>query len=380
MRATAAGDNAKVPAELPIELVMRDSQNTHVNISLVFPETTKPETDTVPPKRVGRYTIVVTGCLDPNAPAATGDNPPAKLVFGAVTREITTARNGWVWAGAALAILAVGIGIAVWWNAGAAGGAWKSFLYVFSNYRSTVSLSSFQLFVFFSAVFITVAYCFGRRWQLTDLSTGVLYLLGISASGAVAGAWGDAAKDRLSWDNWRWLDQRGAFPKALKDVDLNLGQLVTTRGEFDMYRFQALLFTLLVAPTFVITSVYTLGEASVPTGILAVLGLSQVTYLAGKMSGVPTIADFDAQLSALRKDSRGREGAGRGAVPQAARRFRGGDGPRLGRHGAGLEPRRHRERPRCGGRGGDLCRAGRRPGHGGGGGGAAGALERIRHP
>ena len=288
--------NALPLSALPIESVVKDGQNTDVHIALLFKDG---KDDVQPPKFSDRYTILVVGCL--SGMPGVEEAPAAAAVFGSVTRQITGVGNGLVLAFLAFALVAGGIVLAVRRNREDAGSNGKALLSIFANYRNTVSLSSFQLFVFFAAIFMTVAYAFGRRWQLTDLSEGVLYLLGISAAGAVAGAWGDAAKERLSWENWRWLDRRGAFPNSIKDGDLSLSQLFTTRGAFDMYRFQALLFTLLVAPAFVITSVYTLGEASVPAGILAVLGLSQVTYLAGMMSGAPTVKDFDTQLTELRK-------------------------------------------------------------------------------
>ena len=126
-------------------------------------------------------------------------------------------------------------------------------------------------------------------------------LLGISSAGAIGGAWGDAMKNRLSWESWRWLDRHGAFSEPGKDLPLSLGQTIRTRGEFDLYRFQALIFTFLVAPAFVFASVYTLGSAEIPEGILAVLGLSQVTYLVGKLADTPTVTDFDMFIAETRK-------------------------------------------------------------------------------
>lgn len=173
---------------------------------------------------------------------------------------------------------------------------------LFLDHRDRMSLSLFQVMIFFASVFLAVAYVFGRTRELSDLSADVLMLLGISAGGAVAGRAGDVARNRLSWENWSWLKfELEAFPTGDDAPKPKWRQLVSNQGRFDMYRFQALLFTLLVAPAFVVMSLYSLGEASIPLGIVGVLGLSQVTYLVGKVAAEPTLADFDARTTKLRE-------------------------------------------------------------------------------
>ena len=61
------------------------------------------------------------------------------------------------------------------------------------------------------------------------------------------------------------------------------------------------MFTILVAPAFVIMSVYALGEASIPAGVLGVLGLSQVTYVVGKFAVAPTLENFNKQVKDFRE-------------------------------------------------------------------------------
>jgi hypothetical protein len=176
----------------------------------------------------------------------------------------------------------------------------RGFKALFVDFRNRVSLSNFQIFVFFTVVFVAVAYVFGRTRELSDLSEDVLLLLGISAVGGIAGKLADVKKNRLSWDNWSWLKFDVEAFSADEEAKPSWWQLVSTQGEFDIYRFQALAFTLLVAPAFVVMSLYTLGEANIPPGILAVLGLSQATYIGGKLAIQPTLEEFDGKVTKMR--------------------------------------------------------------------------------
>ncbi|MBP7241447.1 hypothetical protein [Amaricoccus sp.] len=257
--------------------------------------------------RQATYQILVLACraspggrTGPLTLDAGGAPPPELVAFVGAERTFSTWFSGIVWA---LAILALGALLMILWArhlGQSSGGFGRGLKLLFADFSGRVSLARFQLFVFFAAVLGTVAYVFGRTRELSDLSQDVLLLLGITAVSTTAATIGDVNKNRLTWSNWVWLTKQGAFPDA-RTSKLSWFQLVSTSGGFDMYRFQALMFTLLVAPTFVIMSVYALGEARIPQGILAVLGLSQATYIVGKVFGPPTIAEFDKQITDYRK-------------------------------------------------------------------------------
>lgn len=241
-------------------------------------------------------TLLFVGC--DSAAFAKTDLKAMPTQFAVLRVQISQNSVGLYWVAVFAVIIFGVVALMARANLAVLGSRKKALYFLFSDYRHQISLNLFQLFIFSVAVILTAAYYFGRTGVLTDLSDTVLLLLGISATGAVAGAWGDRMTDRLSWASWRWLDRHGAFQQVNSDLDLRLSQLVTTRGEFDLYRFQALLFTLLVAPSFVIAAAYTLGSMVIPAGILAVLGLSQITYLVGKFADGPTVADFDTALKA----------------------------------------------------------------------------------
>ncbi|MBM9594343.1 hypothetical protein [Roseitranquillus sediminis] len=326
------------PVEMQIATVAHDTSagRTAIRVGLELPEPHRPTF-------VAPVSFVIVGCRplgDLDALKEETDDPetalraaqlmplPDELVtFATGERSVSTVWMGVMVAGAAL-LGAVAIAAA---SARVLGKRKEELLgitgdrsnYVrgvkalFVDYRNRISLSHFQIFVFFSVVFISVAYVFGRTRQLSDLSEDVLYLLGISAAGGVAGKLADVNKNRLDWENWAWLKyQLDAFPQVT-DSRPRWYQLVSTQGEFDVYRFQALCFTLLVAPAFVIMSLYSLGELSIPAGILAVLGLSQVTYIAGKVTVQPTLDEFNKKVTDLRNDIE----EGREITPERAHLF-----------------------------------------------------------
>lgn len=249
----------------------------------------------------GPVTLVITGC--PVAAAAVSESGTQMPPHLAVLRvQVRGPEPGRLFAGLTLAGI---LGI-VWLFAGGFQRAlklnsrWEGVLYCFTGRGSRVSLSLVQLFIFTAAVALSVVYHYVRTGQLTDLSADVLLLLGISGAGAAGGAWSETARNRLSWDNWHWLNRHGAYAAPGPGMELRLSQLVTTRGKLDLYRLQALIFTLIVAPSFVLQSWQSLGTAEIPQGLLAVLGLSQATYLVGKFADTPTMADFGTVLDGLR--------------------------------------------------------------------------------
>lgn len=277
----ADGAKLQIPQLITITSQVKDHNDTLISF--------RPDLD------ASFATLLFVGC---DAAALAKPDPEAMPTqFAVLSVKVNHNWDGLVWVAAFAVIIFGVVALMVRANLETFGSRKKALYFLFSDYRHEVSLSLVQLFIFTVAVILTAAYYFGRTGQLTDLSETVLLLLGISATTAVAGAWGDSMTNRLSWANWRWLDRHGAFQPVSPALDLRLSQLVTTRGEFDLYRFQALLFTLLVAPTFVIAAAYTLGSMEIPKGILTVLGLSQVTYLVGKFAYGATVTDFDTALT-----------------------------------------------------------------------------------
>ena len=76
--------------------------------------------------------------------------------------------------------------------------------------------------------------------------------------------------------------------------------LVTTDGEFDVYRFQMLIFSIVVGGALLRTGLTDLASFKIPETLLGVLGLSQVVYVGGKLAGPPTCGELDKAVGELR--------------------------------------------------------------------------------
>ncbi len=165
------------------------------------------------------------------------------------------------------------------------------------------SASKLQI-LFFSCVVVGIlSFVILRTGILSNVSGTILTLLGISAVGAAASKATDTSRNRLDSQNWAWLIQKHWLPKNGL-VAVNTAQwrdIVTTDGEFDVYRFQMLMFSVLVAGALLVTPWENLALFEVPTNLLGILGLSQVVYIGGKLVAPPSLADLDSALTELRK-------------------------------------------------------------------------------
>jgi len=164
------------------------------------------------------------------------------------------------------------------------------------------SLTKLQIFFFSFVVYGLLTYILMRTGLLSDLSPTILILLGIAGVGATASKAADLQKTRLNFENWAWLVRKKWLPKnglAGKN-DPQWKDLVTTDGEFDVYRFQMLIFSLVVGGALLKTGLTDLASFKIPETLLGVLGLSQVVYVGGKLAGPKSFSDLDDAISAAR--------------------------------------------------------------------------------
>lgn len=165
------------------------------------------------------------------------------------------------------------------------------------------SLSKFQLLFFSLIVFVVMIYIYARIQMLSDLSQTVLILLGISAVGAAASKATDVKSNRLTFANWVWMIRKQWLPPGgLAAVNIaKWSDLVTSDGEFDVYRFQMLIFSLVVGVSLLGIGLYGLASFDMPANLLGLLGLSQVVYIGGKLVAPPSCAELDGAVTALRE-------------------------------------------------------------------------------
>jgi hypothetical protein len=168
------------------------------------------------------------------------------------------------------------------------------------------SLSKLQIFLFTMIVFALLLFFQLRSGVLADMSSDVMWLLGISAVGAVGGKIVLTNNRRLSFENWAWLIRRGWLPEAgrrdlaprAKWSELFLD---SDTDEFDPYSFQMAAFSLVVAVALARTSVSGLGTFKIPEQLLYLLGLSQVLFVGGKALGGSGYKELGDKLDEVRR-------------------------------------------------------------------------------
>src|SRR6202035_3683318 len=77
--------------------------------------------------------------------------------------------------------------------------------------------------------------------------------------------------------------------------------IVTSDGEFDVYRYQNCIFSLVVGGALLSAGISQLASFTIPETLLGVLGLSQVVYVAGKLVSPASVADLNKSTAALRE-------------------------------------------------------------------------------
>jgi hypothetical protein len=135
---------------------------------------------------------------------------------------------------------------------------------------------------------------------LSDLSETVALLLGISAVGAAVAKKATESRERLSFENWVWLVKKKVLPINEAHPDPRWADLVVTNSEFDVYKLQTLIFSLVVGVALLTAGEERLASFAVPQTLLGILGLSQIVYVAGKLAAPPSIADLDDAITRLR--------------------------------------------------------------------------------
>jgi hypothetical protein len=165
------------------------------------------------------------------------------------------------------------------------------------------SLSKLQIVFFSMIVFGLLTFIVARTGALSDLSSSILMLMGIASVGSAAAKGTDANRNRLTFDNWGWFVRKG-WLKDKEWANLNTAHwrdIITTEGEFDVYRYQNCIFSLIVGASLLAGGISELASFTIPTTLLGILGLSQVAYIGGKLVGQTTVGQLDDAVTDLRK-------------------------------------------------------------------------------
>lgn len=165
------------------------------------------------------------------------------------------------------------------------------------------SLSKFQILSFSLVVFGLILLFMLQTGNLSDLSGTILALLGINGIGATIAKGADAQRNTLSADNRAWLLRKNWIPTAKAPADSSNASwrdFFSTDGEFDVYRFQSFIFSLVVGLALIAAGVTQLSTFAIPDTVLGIVGLSQAVYIGGKLVTPTNMSDLNTAIADLR--------------------------------------------------------------------------------
>jgi hypothetical protein len=192
-----------------------------------------------------------------------------------------------------------------------------SLLRVVTGKDGKASLSNFQILFFTMIVFGLILYLVLRTGMLAELSSTIMLLLGITGFGSTLAKGADSQRNAFSAENRAWLMQHGWIPTTpvVRSDAASWRDLITTEDEFDVYRFQSLIFSIVVGLALIAGGVVQLSTFAIPQTILGILGLSQAVYISGKLVTPTTMTDLNGLVADLRTQEKKLQGAARTAKP-----------------------------------------------------------------
>jgi len=182
-------------------------------------------------------------------------------------------------------------------------------LKIVADFTGRASLANTQVF-FFSLIVIWLSlYWVVQTGNLEMFDDTVLGLLGITVGGGAGGKIADAARNRVSAENWAWAKRkkwiRRDFTRAPLDRTPRISDLLTSDQGFEVARFQAVAFSLVVGISLLVQGTAAEVGGAATIGIdatyLALIGISQGVYVGGKVVWPNLINAIDTKLDALRK-------------------------------------------------------------------------------
>lgn len=162
------------------------------------------------------------------------------------------------------------------------------------------SLTNLQILWFSCVVIVLVAHGLADTGTIASISEDVLLLMGIGATSAVLAKIADQQKNRLSLTNYFWIKDKVAEGK-LKLSPIRPCLLCDEAGTLDVFRIQAAVFSVFVGIALLLQGFEALGNFHISQEMLWLLGISQVTYVGGKLAQPPTFSELDKMITAERE-------------------------------------------------------------------------------
>ena len=148
------------------------------------------------------------------------------------------------------------------------------------------ALSQLQMLLFTLIVAALLFYQWMRTGQLDDLSTDLLYLIGISALGAAGSELAASMKRGLDPALYRYVQQLEWFTAPLQRAQRRFDPagLLLTDHRFDIYKFQMVLFSCVIAAYIIDSGADELATLHISATLLALMGISQGAYVGGHVT------------------------------------------------------------------------------------------------
>lgn len=146
------------------------------------------------------------------------------------------------------------------------------------------SLSQLQMLVFTLIVATLLFYQWLRTGLLQEISTDLLYLIGISTAGTAASQVATSIRKDLEPGIYQYVQRLGWFTAPIADTHgkASARGLLMTNKRFDIYKFQMLVFTFVIAAYVIASGANELGNIQISATLLTLMGMSQGAYVGGR--------------------------------------------------------------------------------------------------
>jgi hypothetical protein len=176
------------------------------------------------------------------------------------------------------------------------------------------SMAQLQVLIFTFVVGGLMLNLFLRTGSLTDLSMDLLKLIGISAVGTAGAKFTQTLKTSLKSETARYLIGKGWYQWKLSPIQntATFRQLLLTDNRLDVYKFQMLIFTVIVALYVISAGQAGLEGVKISETMIYLLGISQIVYVGGKAvtdrttdleEAAAKMRDLESKLKAVKSDA-----------------------------------------------------------------------------
>lgn len=183
-------------------------------------------------------------------------------------------------------------------------------LKIVAGISGRASLSNTQVFFFTLIVAWLALYWVIQKGELVPIHNTVLGLLGIAVVGAGASKAAAVSRFRVTGSNWAWAKKKGwikdSFNRSTAEQTPKLSDLLTSDQGFEIAKFQAVVFSLVVGISLLyngatVADAESFSKFAIDKAYLTLIGLSQGVYVGGKVIGSNLFAELNQKLDEVRE-------------------------------------------------------------------------------